>query len=127
MQRFSFASPMALYHHLEMHTCHVRPTHGYAFVTEYVVQDPDRACTRDTMVTSLSECRRAKRSFDRNAADVESENVGDTPKGCSLYKEKWYFNSHDTGKLDGEREPICRQGNIQSDSTHGSNRSCIRA
>ena len=126
-KRFSFASPMALSHHLQIHTCHVRPTHGYAFVTEYVVQDHDRACTRDTMVTSFNECSRAKTSFDRDAADVEKESNADTPKGCSLYKGKWYFNSHATGKLDGEREPICQQGNIQSDTTHESNRSYIRA
>ena len=118
---------MVLSHHLKMHTCHVRPTHGYAFVTEYVVQDPDSACTRDTMVTSSSECRRAKTAFDRNAADVKDENFGDTPKGCSLYKGKWYFNSHHTGKLDGGSKPICQQGNAQLDTTRASNRSYIHA
>ena len=100
---------------------HVRVAGGY------VVQHHSQACTTDTMLATVSECSSAQSELDPDAADVTSESRADTPKGCSLYKGKWYFNSHATGKLDGESEPICQQGNIQSDTTYESNRSYIRA
>ena len=78
---------------------------------QFVIQQHNQACTTDTMLATINQCSSAKSSLDRGAADVTSESREDTPKGCSLYKGKWYFNSHATGELDGESEPICKAGN----------------
>ena len=62
----------------------------------------------ETIIATLEECSRAKTALDPNADAVETENFDGAPKGCSLYKGKWMFNSHATGKLDGISEPVCK-------------------
>ena len=73
-----------------------------------MVQRASEACTSDTILGSISECSGAKALLDAGAGAVEIEAYGDTPKGCSRYKGKWYFNTHETGALDGVSEPICK-------------------
>ena len=55
----------------------------------------------------MDECSRAKAALDPSAGVVTTEHFDGAPKGCSLYKGKWIFNSHSTGKLDGISEPVC--------------------
>ena len=74
----------------------------------YAVQRASEACTSDTILGSISECSGAKAVLDADAGAVESENYDDTPKGCSRYKGKWYFNTHETGTLDGASDLICK-------------------
>ena len=74
-----------------------------------MVQSASKACSADTILDSISECKSAKVVLDANAdGDVKSEKYDDTPKGCSRHKGKWYFNIHATGALDGASEPICK-------------------
>ena len=95
-----------------VHSLHTR----CVIITGYVVQDQTRACTRDTILATDRECSRAKAALDPDAADVKSENNAQNPKGCSRWQGKWYFNTHATGKLDGESEPICKAGNTKGNS-----------
>ena len=74
----------------------------------YVVQSASKACSADTILGSISECKSAKTVLEVDAADVESVKYDNTPKGCSRNKGKWYFNTHATGALDGASEPICK-------------------
>ena len=80
----------------------------------YVVQRASKACSSDTILGSIRECRSAKAVLDASAADVVSEEYDDTPKGCSRHTSRWYFNTHATGALDGGSEAICKAvlGNI---------------
>ena len=80
----------------------------------YAFQRASKACSSDTILDSISECRSAKAVLDADASAVVSEEYDDTPKGCSRHKGKWYFNTHATGALDGTSEPICKAilGNV---------------
>ena len=80
----------------------------------YAVESASKACSSDTILASISECRIAKAVIDANAADVVTEHYSDTPKGCSRHKGKWYYNTHATGALDGTSEPVCKAvlGNV---------------
>ena len=90
----------------------------YVFIAEFVVQDPTKACTTDTMVTSLSECERAQAEFEPDKSDsrnaMKSEIEAEYPKGCYRWNELLYFNKHATGALLSEHEPICRSGKAGS-------------
>ena len=64
-------------------------------------------CSPETTIATLDECSVAKTALDLNAAAVTTEHYEGAPKGCSLYKGLWIFNTHATGKLDGFSEPVC--------------------
>ena len=67
----------------------------------YVVQHPNKHCSLDTMLGSLDQCRSAKAELDPSADPVKSGSSKDAPKGCSRTNGMWFFNTHDTGALDG--------------------------
>ena len=79
----------------------------------YVVQHNSQDCTAETRLATVADCSSAKAALGPDADDVETETSAYTPKGCSRWQGKWYFNSHVTGKLDGESEPICKAGNAK--------------
>ena len=118
----SFYAPLTRSQHLEIYACHVFLHTGvYVFIAEFVVQDPSKACTTDTMVTSLSECERAQAALDTDSGRrIARETLAEFPKGCyrtpastreGMEKQyTWYFNDHATGKLSSPHEPICRSG-----------------
>ena len=81
----------------------------------YVLQHHTRWCSAETIIATIEECSRAKAALDPNADAVLTENFKDAPKGCSLYKGNWIFNSHAAGTLDGVSMPVCK-------STAGSER-----
>ena len=78
---------------------------------EFVAQSVSRSCSANAMLATVGECSRAKAALGPDADDVETETSPNTPKGCSRWQGKWFFNTHATGKLDGESEPICKAGN----------------
>ena len=83
-------------------------THTYT-TGAYVVQPASKACSSDTVLGSISECSGAKIVLDAGAPAVTNEeDYAGGPKGCSRLNGKWYFNTHATGALDGESEPICK-------------------
>ena len=77
---------------------------------KYVIQQHTKACTSESMLATINECSNAKTVLDPNAGTVEREDFADAPKGCSRYQGKWFFNTHETGALDKESEPICKAG-----------------
>ena len=85
----------------------------YVLIAEYAAQVPSKPCTADTMLATVGECSRAKAALSPDAGGVETETSANTPKGCSRWQGKWFFNTHATGKLDGESEPICKAGNAK--------------
>ena len=80
---------------------------------EFVAQSVSRSCSANAMLATVGECSRAKAALGPDAADVETEANANTPKGCSRWQGKWFFNTHATGKLDGDSEPICKAGNAK--------------
>ena len=74
-----------------------------------MVQHPTLACSSEAILVTITECNTAKALLDpRSSAAVEPEDYAKAPKGCSRDKGKWYFNTHATGKIDGESEPVCK-------------------
>ena len=74
----------------------------------YRLQHHTRWCSADTIIATVEECNRAKTALNPKADAMKTENFKDAPKGCSLYKGQWIFNTHATGKLDGISEPVCK-------------------
>ena len=74
----------------------------------YVVQHPTLGCSSEAILVTITECNNAKTLLDPSSAAVQEEDLSETPKGCSRYKGNWYFNTHATGKIDGESEPVCK-------------------
>ena len=73
-----------------------------------MVQHHMKSCASVTMLATLEECSNAKAIIDPSAGAVKKENYADTPKGCSRHNGVWYFNTHETGTLDGKSELICK-------------------
>ena len=59
-------------------------------------------------MATITECDNAKALLDPNSAALEEEKVVNAPKGCSRFEGKWFFNIHETGKIDGVSEPVCK-------------------
>ena len=76
---------------------------------EYVIQNPKQACSSQTIVTTLEECKKAKKALEPNAPsdDVQKENFEGVPGGCSRWNGVWFFNDV-KGKLDGVSYPVCK-------------------
>ena len=74
----------------------------------YLLQHHTKWCSSHTILATIEACKNAKKALDPNAAAVQSDNAPNAPKGCSRFEGQWFFNSHDTGKLDGVSEPICK-------------------
>ena len=74
----------------------------------YVVQHPTLGCSTEAVLVTITECNTAKTLLDPSSAAVQEEDFSEAPKGCSRFKGKWYFNTHATGKIDGESEPVCK-------------------
>ena len=72
------------------------------------MQHHTKWCSPVTMIATVDECIRAKTALDPSADAVKSEDYEKAPKGCSRTGRKWYFNTHATGALDGESEPVCK-------------------
>ena len=73
-----------------------------------MVQHHTNSCTSNSMLATLKECSNAKDIIDPSAGAVQNEDHSGAPKGCSRHNDQWYFNTHETGALDGESEPICK-------------------
>ena len=74
----------------------------------YLLQHHTKWCSSHNILTTVEECKRAKAALDPSAAAVTSEKYEKAPKGCSRYQGNWFFNTHDTGDVDGVSEPICK-------------------
>ena len=74
----------------------------------YVVQHPTLACSSEAILVTITECNTAKTLLDPSSAAVQEEDFAEAPKGCSIFKKEWYFNTHATGKIDGVSEPVCK-------------------
>ena len=75
---------------------------------EYAIQHVTKACTTDNMLGTIGKCYSAKAVLDPSAGPVKEEEVETAPRGCSRYKDKWYFNKHRGGVLDGISSPVCK-------------------
>ena len=80
---------------------------GIRIPGEYVIQSVNKACTLDTVLTTIDECAKAKAALDPSASEVQREDLTTAPSGCSRWNGNWFFNSM-TGKLDGASEPVCK-------------------
>jgi hypothetical protein len=75
-------------------------------------QAPDKPCQVHTMLTTIDECRRARAALNPKGDAVVQESRATTPKGCSYFDGKWYFNDHPTGRSDGVTEPVCKSEGV---------------
>ena len=80
---------------------------GHAFLVDSAGRVRWRACGVATELSAI-DCGRAKAALDPSAGAIVPEENKGAPRGCSRHKEKWYFNTHATGSLDGESEPVCK-------------------
>ena len=74
----------------------------------YVLQHPTLGCSSEAILVTITECNNAKALLDPSSAAVKEEDYDKAPRGCSRFKEKWFFNTHATGKIDGVSEPVCK-------------------
>ena len=75
-------------------------------------QAPNNLCRAHTMLTTIDECRRARAALSPEGDAVEQESRATTPKGCSYFDGKWYFNTHATGASDSVSEPVCKSEGV---------------
>ena len=76
----------------------------------YVKHGIDKACSADSILTTIEECAKAKTILDpTNTDSVGLEKTATMPSGCSIWRGRWFFNSM-KGKLDGASEPVCKNG-----------------
>ena len=74
----------------------------------FVVQNPSKQCSADTMLTTKEECQSVKTVLGPNTAPLKVEDYAKAPKGCSQENGQWYFNKHAIGAVDGTSEPVCK-------------------
>ena len=72
-----------------------------------MIQNHTKACSVATELSAI-DCESAKAALDPSADGIEPEKNEAAPRGCARYQGTWYFNSHATGALDGESEPVCK-------------------
>ena len=74
----------------------------------YVTQEPLVQCSPSATLATIQDCQRAKEYLEPSVSDVTSEENEYSPKGCNRYEGLWFFNTHETGTLDGLSEPVCK-------------------
>ena len=84
-------------------SCSLRCKAGYK--TAYVILP--LGCSSEALLATITECNNAKTLLDPTAG-MQEEDEADAPKGCYRSRGMWYFNTHATGKIDGESEPVCK-------------------
>ena len=79
-------------------------------IAGYVMQEPLSKCSPHALIVTIEGCQRAKAALEASASDVTSEANEYAPKGCNRYNGLWFFNTHETGLLDGLSQPVCKAG-----------------